>query len=72
MERLIQMTNVKNKNEFATKSVKQKPRPCPMCKQISTAEYFPFCSKNCKEVDLNRWLSGSYTIPVVEETVDED
>ena len=66
------MTNVKNKNEPVAKSIKQKPRPCPICKRISAVEYFPFCSKNCKEVDLNRWLSGSYTIPVIEETIDED
>jgi endogenous inhibitor of DNA gyrase (YacG/DUF329 family) len=23
----------------------------------------PFCSDRCKDVDLNRWLSGSYAIP---------
>jgi uncharacterized protein len=23
----------------------------------------PFCSPRCRDVDLNRWLSGSYTIP---------
>ena len=66
------MTNQKNKNEFAAEFVKHKPRPCPICQKVSDAEYFPFCSKNCKEVDLNRWLSGSYAIPVVEETIDED
>ncbi len=66
------MTNVKNKNEITAKSIKHKSRPCPICTQISTVEFFPFCSKNCKEVDLNRWLSGSYTIPVVEDSIDED
>jgi endogenous inhibitor of DNA gyrase (YacG/DUF329 family) len=23
----------------------------------------PFCSPRCRDVDLNRWLSGSYVIP---------
>jgi hypothetical protein len=33
--------------------------------------YRPFCSKRCADVDLNRWLSGSYAIPVTEDQ-DED
>jgi endogenous inhibitor of DNA gyrase (YacG/DUF329 family) len=28
--------------------------------------YHPFCSARCADVDLNRWLSGSYSVPVVE------
>jgi endogenous inhibitor of DNA gyrase (YacG/DUF329 family) len=27
----------------------------------------PFCSKRCADVDLQRWFSGAYAIPVVEE-----
>lgn len=27
-------------------------------------EYKPFCSRRCADVDLNRWLSGYYAIPV--------
>jgi endogenous inhibitor of DNA gyrase (YacG/DUF329 family) len=26
----------------------------------------PFCSKRCREVDLNRWLSEGYAIPAEE------
>jgi endogenous inhibitor of DNA gyrase (YacG/DUF329 family) len=26
-------------------------------------EHDPFCSKRCAQVDLNRWLSGTYVIP---------
>jgi endogenous inhibitor of DNA gyrase (YacG/DUF329 family) len=26
-------------------------------------ETYPFCSKRCADIDLNRWLSGSYVIP---------
>ena len=39
------------------------PRPCPECQRASAREFYPFCSRRCKEVDLNRWLSGSYAIP---------
>lgn len=27
-------------------------------------EFYPFCSTRCKDIDLNRWLSGGYAIPV--------
>lgn len=39
-------------------------RPCPECKRESSREFWPFCSRRCKEVDMNRWLSGAYAIPV--------
>jgi endogenous inhibitor of DNA gyrase (YacG/DUF329 family) len=38
-------------------------KPCPICGKPSTLENRPFCSERCKDVDLNRWLSGSYAIP---------
>lgn len=31
----------------------------------------PFCSKRCADVDLNRWLSGVYAVPIKPEE-DED
>jgi endogenous inhibitor of DNA gyrase (YacG/DUF329 family) len=43
---------------------------CPVCGKPSQKEYRPFCSKRCADVDLNRWLSGNYAIPAVED--DED
>jgi len=30
-------------------------------------EFRPFCSARCKLVDLQKWFSESYTIPVVDE-----
>ncbi|MBB4305026.1 hypothetical protein GGD81_004092 [Rhodobium orientis] len=42
-------------------------RPCPICKKPSQRKFYPFCSKRCADVDLNRWLTGAYAIPVVEE-----
>jgi uncharacterized protein len=48
------------------------PRPCPICGQESTRLAYPFCSKRCADVDLNRWLSGSYAIAAVEAEDSED
>ena len=36
---------------------------CPICKAKTDARYRPFCSKRCADLDLGRWLSGSYAIP---------
>jgi uncharacterized protein len=44
-------------------SRKASARPCPICGKPSTQAFRPFCSQRCREVDLNRWLSGSYAIP---------
>ncbi|MEW9807830.1 DNA gyrase inhibitor YacG [Mesorhizobium sp. ZMM04-5] len=46
-------------------------RPCPECGRPSTRDAYPFCSARCKDVDLGRWLTGAYAIPVREED-DED
>lgn len=41
-------------------------RPCPICSKLSTPADYPFCSDRCAKIDLNRWFSEGYTIPVVE------
>ena len=38
-------------------------RPCPICGKPAQAATRPFCSKRCRDVDLNRWLSGTYVVP---------
>jgi uncharacterized protein len=47
--------------------VPSKPGPaggkCPICRMPSQAEYRPFCSRRCADVDLSRWLRGTYAIP---------
>ena len=43
------------------------PRPCAICRKLSVEKYRPFCSKRCADVDLNRWLTGSYAIPAEED-----
>ncbi|MBN8542836.1 MAG: DNA gyrase inhibitor YacG [Alphaproteobacteria bacterium] len=46
---------------------------CPTCKKPSAADFKPFCSKRCREVDLNRWFTESYAVPAVElDDIDDD
>jgi endogenous inhibitor of DNA gyrase (YacG/DUF329 family) len=45
---------------------------CPICGKPQTQEFKPFCSRRCADVDLNRWLSGVYAIPVKDDDEDED
>lgn len=36
---------------------------CPICNRKTVADYRPFCSKRCADVDLAKWLGGTYAIP---------
>ncbi len=47
-------------------------RPCPECRLESSREFWPFCSRRCKEVDMNRWLSGAYVIPARDDEDEDD
>jgi endogenous inhibitor of DNA gyrase (YacG/DUF329 family) len=42
---------------------KPPPKPCPVCRKPADPATLPFCSKRCRDVDLNRWFSGNYVIP---------
>ena len=46
-------------------------KPCAICGKPAAEAFKPFCSRRCADVDLNRWFSGVYSIPVVEDE-DED
>jgi endogenous inhibitor of DNA gyrase (YacG/DUF329 family) len=46
-------------------------KACPICGTPAVNEFKPFCSRRCADVDLNRWLSGVYAIPVKDDE-DED
>ena len=39
---------------------------CANCGKAVVAEYRPFCSRRCADIDLGRWLNESYTIPAVD------
>ena len=36
---------------------------CPICRKPPDPNYRPFCSRRCADVDLGKWLTGSYAIP---------
>ncbi|MEN9709167.1 MAG: hypothetical protein RIQ68_1575 [Pseudomonadota bacterium] len=57
--------NIANDNEA-------KPSPCPICKKAAALAYRPFCSKRCADIDLGRWLGGTYAIPAVASDDDEE
>ena len=44
----------------------EKSGKCPICKRTPKDDFQPFCSKRCADIDLSRWFSGGYTVPVVE------
>ena len=35
---------------------------CPICEKETLKAYKPFCSKRCADVDLAKWLNGSYAL----------
>ena len=35
---------------------------CPLCRKETDPAVRPFCSKTCKNIDLNSWLSDRYTL----------
>lgn len=36
---------------------------CPICKGEAVTKYRPFCSKRCADIDLGRWMNGTYAVP---------
>lgn len=46
--------------------------PCPICEKDSTEKYRPFCSSRCADVDLGRWLNGSYAVASTREEDEEE
>ena len=48
-----------------------KGKRCPICGRPAAEESRPFCSPRCRDVDLNRWLSGSYVIPARDDEPDD-
>jgi endogenous inhibitor of DNA gyrase (YacG/DUF329 family) len=61
----------KPKSGARSGKAKGRSKPCPICGKPATEASKPFCSERCRDVDLNRWLSNSYTIPAAKDD-DED
>jgi len=48
-------------------------RLCPICDRRPQQEaYRPFCSRRCADLDLQRWFTGGYTIPVRDDEPTDD
>jgi hypothetical protein len=47
---------------------------CPICKKLvkNSDPDFPFCSDRCRSIDLGKWATGAYVIPVPLTDNDED
>jgi endogenous inhibitor of DNA gyrase (YacG/DUF329 family) len=53
------------------RAVRIEPK-CPLCTKPGTAQYRPFCSKRCADIDLGRWLKESYRVPTEEPPEDAE
>ncbi|MFB9264750.1 DNA gyrase inhibitor YacG [Bradyrhizobium erythrophlei] len=47
------------------------PRTCPICSKPVEQAFRPFCSPRCRDVDLNRWLTGAYVVPGREDDAED-
>jgi uncharacterized protein len=45
---------------------------CPICKDETEQAFRPFCSSRCADIDLGKWMTGSYAIPVTDNTGDSE
>jgi hypothetical protein len=41
-------------------------RKCPICNAPTLHRFRPFCSQRCADIDLGRWVKGSYRVPTDE------
>ncbi|AMG75066.1 DNA gyrase inhibitor YacG [Sphingopyxis granuli] len=39
-------------------------RRCPLCGKPRDEAYKPFCSRGCRDRDLNAWFGEGYRVPV--------
>ena len=37
---------------------------CPICRRPAREATRPFCSPRCAQVDLGRWMTEGYAIPI--------
>jgi uncharacterized protein len=47
-------------------------KACPICGKPTDERVKPFCSKRCADVDLHRWLSGRYAVPVLDDEEEDE
>ena len=66
------MPDAKNRKTLKTTLSEITAPACAICGKPADAVFRPFCSKRCADVDLHRWLSGVYVVPVVTDDEEED
>lgn len=54
----------------ALRAKRRGKRKCPICGKPASETAKPFCSEQCRRVDLDRWRTEAYRIPVQDD--DED
>ena len=47
-------------------------KACPICGKPADDVFRPFCSQRCADVDLHRWFSGVYAVPVTEDEEEDE
>jgi endogenous inhibitor of DNA gyrase (YacG/DUF329 family) len=55
-----------------SKAKKRVTLACPICGKPADTVLRPFCSKRCADVDLHRWFSGRYAVPVTEDEEEDE
>lgn len=51
------------------KETGMKARRCPLCRKETSWDdnpWMPFCSERCQTIDLGRWASEDYRVPLAE------
>jgi endogenous inhibitor of DNA gyrase (YacG/DUF329 family) len=43
--------------------MKQPQKKCPICGKPRQPEHAPFCSRQCRDRDLLKWLDDGYSLP---------
>ncbi len=43
------------------------PAACPICQGPANHDHRPFCSRRCADLDLGRWLTGAYKLPMADD-----
>lgn len=46
--------------------LRRRAAKCPVCGKPAASDRRPFCSKRCADLDLGRWLNGTYRVPTEE------
>jgi uncharacterized protein len=53
-------------------SVRTPKGRCTICGDAVDPTLRPFCSRRCADIDLARWMSGTYVVPGGGADADED